>query len=43
MNKHLMNKIDVVKLIRMGQIYGFLTRNHQKITYNSLPNPLILS
>ena len=42
-NRSLMTKIDIVKLIRMGQIYGFLVRNHQKIAYSSLPIPLILS
>ena len=44
-NRPLMAKIDVVKLIRMGQIFDFLVRNHQKIAYNYSPNPqpLILS
>lgn len=42
LNRNLMSRIDIVKLVRMGQIYGFLVRNHQKIAYGFLPNPLVL-
>ena len=41
-NRPLMARIDIVKMIRMGQIHGFLVRNHQKIGYSSLPCPLVL-
>ena len=41
-NRPLMARIDIVKMIRMGQIHGFLVRNHQKIGYSSIPCPLVL-
>lgn len=42
MNKKQFGRLDLFKLIRMGQIYGFLVRSHQKIAYSSFPNPLIM-
>lgn len=42
-NKKVMSRIDIVKLIRMGQIHGFLVRNHHKIVYNHMPSPLVLN
>jgi hypothetical protein len=41
-NRKLTIKIDVQKLIRYGQICGFLRRLHQKIVYSQFPQPLIM-
>lgn len=41
-NKTLVSKIDIVKFVRMGQIYGFLVRIHEKIAYSQIPSPLIM-
>lgn len=42
-NKRLVSRMDLVKCIRMGQIYGFLARIYQKIAYPQFPYPLVLT
>lgn len=41
-NIKFVNKVDFYSAIRLGQINGFLKRIHQKISYTSLPQPLIM-
>ena len=42
LNRKVLAKINIYKMIRMGQLYGFLKRIHKKITYSQYPSPLIL-
>lgn len=42
LNRKLISRIDVQKLVRIGQICGFLTRVHEKIMYSQFPQPLIV-
>lgn len=42
LNRKLMARIDVQKLVRVGQICGFLRRIHEKVMYLSFPQPLIV-
>jgi hypothetical protein len=42
LNRKLVGKIDVQKLVRYGQICGFLKRIHEKIMYTEFPQPLIV-
>jgi predicted translin family RNA/ssDNA-binding protein len=43
LNRKLMAKLDVQKLVRFGQICGFLRRIHEKIMYAHFPQPLIVA
>ena len=41
LNRKLVSRLDVQKLVRLGQICGFLKRIHEKIMYAELPQPLV--
>lgn len=43
LNRKLIGRLDIQKLVRIGQICGFLKRIHEKIMYAELPQPLVMS
>ena len=42
LNRKVLAKINIYKMVRMGQLHGFLKRIHKKVTYTQYPSPLIL-